>query len=1336
VHAELRVDSISPSWGKLSEDLQITIKGNGFDGNTRVSLTIDGGNRRKILGPCKCVSTILDMAYRDNIIYAASGYDGMTVIDVSTATNPVVIGSIDTPGSAIGIDIFGNNAYIADGSSGLQIVDISNPSNPVIINSIDAIDDGTNDIFVSDNKAYIASGNDGLQILDISNPTNPVFIGSVDINVSVNSVFISGNFAYVNNIYPTQTLVVDISRATSPQLIGSIDYYVYGSYRMISNGVAYSSGSSGLKILDISTPINPSIIGSVDTPGIPIGVALSNNIAYVTDDLSGLEIIDVSDLANPVLIGSVDTPAIAMNIAISNNIAYVNDWTSLQVIDISSPSNRAVLGSFDNTNTSWDARDIAVIGDIAYMLFHGGIQLLDISSRNNPQLIDTVYLSMAYGITISGNYAYVAAYDNGLQIIDVSKPTSPAIIGSVDTPGHAFRVSISADTAFVADDSEGLQVIDVSAASNPVIVGSVKTPDVARYVAISGNYAYVGENGGGLQIIDISTKTDPKIISSINIGNNIAGVVALNNKVYVGDYGLGLRIIDVSVPENPVVIGSVDVPEQVKAISISGDKAYATDWSSRLSVIDISIPSTPVIIGFADVLGGAYAVTVSEEKVYVADGSAGITIPYLPAEIEDITVNSDTDITIKVPTLDPSGYYNLRVFNSSESDEKLGALFLSDNVKSITGFTASTLPDSIGRNSQIAISLEGDSTTYFKYRIDGGAFGNLMPASSPMSKSGLADGIHSIDVIPCTVDGYCQDVSVSYSWTIDTIPPVITGLNDTSNPVKETTWLWDASDITSTKYRYRVNTSPTWTPEGNFTDTKTDTLKDQEGTWYVHVQGMDAAGNIGEVKTASVILDNTPPVITGLENDTTPSNRKRWDWASADASTVTYRYAVDKNTTWPNPDGSFSNITSAVAIGKSGTWYLHVQAKDAAGNLSEVKTVSAEIDSNILQKAIILAGAGPYENKSNSLWEFTQYCTDKAYTTLLKQGFSKDQVCYLSNELEYDADGNGVFDDVDKIATNINFEEAIKNWADDATFLLIYVISHGHFRKFETNETEDIYADVLSKWLDAYQMEDRTVVLIFDFCYSGSFLSVLKASNRIVLCSASENEEANFSGTAINRPEVSYSYSFWNNICDGNNIYDSHKNAHDFLDIVYKYNDFVEQTALFDGNGDGLPDEQAEITGTIKIGDERKFASDGRIREAGSEDKRDNSKIKILYASNILTSYSVGKVWAIIVPPDYADFKENAASDFPVYDLILAASGRYEAEVTCFEKEGTYTVLMFASDEVTGDVTSPYPFEIEMTDQNHSAGPVVPNHSDDKDKNDCFISTIFHGRGLFGMHFK
>jgi len=46
---------------------------------------------------------------------------------------------------------------------------------------------------------------------------------------------------------------------------------------------------------------------------------------------------------------------------------------------------------------------------------------------------------------------YTSRWRRGLQIVDISTPENPAIIGSVNTPGDGSAISLSGNNVFMAD---------------------------------------------------------------------------------------------------------------------------------------------------------------------------------------------------------------------------------------------------------------------------------------------------------------------------------------------------------------------------------------------------------------------------------------------------------------------------------------------------------------------------------------------------------------------------------------------------------------------------------------------------------------------------------------------------------------------------------------------------------------------------------------------------------------------------------------------------------------------------------------------------------------------
>jgi len=123
----------------------------------------------------------------------------------------------------------------------------------------------------------------------------------------------------------------------------------------------------------------------------------------------------------------------------------------------------------------------------------------------------------AKGVNVAGNYAYVADGLSGLQVMDITDPTAPVIVGSVDTSGYAKGVNVAGNYAYVADGYSGLQVMDITDPTVPVIVGSMDTPGKSAYsVTVAGNYAYVGDVFG-LQVLTAAIPSTTIWISSTTL---------------------------------------------------------------------------------------------------------------------------------------------------------------------------------------------------------------------------------------------------------------------------------------------------------------------------------------------------------------------------------------------------------------------------------------------------------------------------------------------------------------------------------------------------------------------------------------------------------------------------------------------------------------------------------------------------------------------------------------------------------------------------------------------------------------------------------------------------
>ena len=280
--------------------------------------------------------------------------------------------------------------------------------------------------------------------------------------------------------------------------------------------------------------------------------------------------------------------------------------------------------SLGAANTPGGARDVEVLGGYAYVADgQAGLQVIDVTDPSNPTIVGGVDTGFASGVAVSGNFAFVADYSSGLQVLDITSPATPTVVGGVSMPDVAYNVAISGNYAYVADYFSGLQVVDITNPVSPAIVGSASA-GAAYGVAVSGNHAYIASSYG-LEVIDITSPADAVRVGGANTYYSAEDVAVSGNYAYVVD-GAGLLIYEITNPANPVLVGSLDTPIFAFSVAIAGDYAYIADSNSGLQVIDIRNPANPSIVGSADTPGEASGVAVSGGYTYVTTFESGLVI--------------------------------------------------------------------------------------------------------------------------------------------------------------------------------------------------------------------------------------------------------------------------------------------------------------------------------------------------------------------------------------------------------------------------------------------------------------------------------------------------------------------------------------------------------------------------------------------------------------------------------------------------------------------------------------------------------------------------------------
>ncbi len=238
--------------------------------------------------------------------------------------------------------------------------------------------------------------------------------------------------------------------------------------------------------------------------------------------------------------------------------------------------------------------------------------------------------SIARGITVTDNYAYIASGSSGLLIVDVSDPENPVFTGNYQTSGTANDVCISGDYAYIAAGFSGLQIVNISNPGSPSLAGSYSTPDRALTVQVIGNYAYIADRAS-FQIIDISDPENPALAGSWNnSANDLTSVNVSGDYAYLTRLTYGLILVSITDPENPEYVGEYyNGSNTTYDVHVSGDYAFVVDGSS-LKMINTFIPNAPTLYATCYDLSIAKSVYVSAGYAYVADFDYGLHVIYNP----------------------------------------------------------------------------------------------------------------------------------------------------------------------------------------------------------------------------------------------------------------------------------------------------------------------------------------------------------------------------------------------------------------------------------------------------------------------------------------------------------------------------------------------------------------------------------------------------------------------------------------------------------------------------------------------------------------------------------
>jgi choice-of-anchor B domain-containing protein len=227
-----------------------------------------------------------------------------------------------------------------------------------------------------------------------------------------------------------------------------------------SSNILYLAGPAGdaLRLLSIENPVEPTFIMNFLEVNYVHDLFVRNDTAYLNCAGQGLWVVDFSDPISPVQLGSLDTyPDQGYN---------HSGW-------LTDDGNTYVFAD-ETTGMRMKVCDVSDLTDI---------QILSLfNSEATPNTVP-------HNLQIKGDLVYVSHYNDGLQIFDISNPSSPARVAYYDTfygdDSYAFNGAwgvyafLPSGRILISDRTSGLYLFEMEI---PLSAGiNKKEPEITLF---------------------------------------------------------------------------------------------------------------------------------------------------------------------------------------------------------------------------------------------------------------------------------------------------------------------------------------------------------------------------------------------------------------------------------------------------------------------------------------------------------------------------------------------------------------------------------------------------------------------------------------------------------------------------------------------------------------------------------------------------------------------------------------------------------------------------------------------------------------------------------------
>ena len=410
-----------------------------------------------------------------------------------------------------------------------------------------------------------------------------------------------------------RVVVFSVKNPLKPRKLGSVSGF--GGVRQIASqkGMAYvATRESGFWIVDATDPRKPRIRSRFDCCELATGVDVAGDVAFLGQRQNGVEFIDVSDPDHPAHIAMRKTDE-SQSVKYRDGYVYSGDWGTGHV-------------------TVFDARDMRNIHQVARVPLWGygdGVWMKGkyLYAATGHHAKNRDYSTLTYKpvdtpeIRKFGKVDAGSGCGHGLDVFDITDPTSPRRVGRVDYPPFYARgldmwtprTSANSDVVFAAQTHNGIFAVDCSDPTRPKVLdrwvfpveGKPQWPSCCiGSIAVGDGCVYVAGQGCGVLAIPA------KFAAKETFRQGSAPINADYREPYPTD-------------DDEFHVWHPDRPGQARTVVVRDDLVYAACGDAGLHVLKIRPEGGFEKIGELKGAASVFDVQIEGNRLYTAEGLNG-----------------------------------------------------------------------------------------------------------------------------------------------------------------------------------------------------------------------------------------------------------------------------------------------------------------------------------------------------------------------------------------------------------------------------------------------------------------------------------------------------------------------------------------------------------------------------------------------------------------------------------------------------------------------------------------------------------------------------------------